>query len=242
MAKPVCDEKLFDIMYSCRSMRRFKPDPVPDEVLVQLVDAAMQGPSGRDAQNWAFVIVKDPKVKEQIQEVWRRVWAFYTSTIGSADLGADADTQARERLTRAGTYMVEHLHETPAIIFVGARKDPVVASTLAAPTTLIEATRHLGVETTMKLLASSVGASATFAGSTAFPAVQNILLAARALGLGAVLTTPHWIGVGELEAIVGVPSDFTVAAVIPVGYPKGKFGPVSRPAPESVIHWDRYRG
>jgi nitroreductase len=77
-------------------------------------------------------------------------------------------------------------------------------------------------------------------GSTAYPAVQNILLAARALGLGSVLTTQHFFVPGEFEAVIGLPSSVTLAAVLPVGYPKGKFGPVSRPDPRSVVSWDRY--
>jgi nitroreductase len=72
--------------------------------------------------------------------------------------------------------------------------------------------------------------------------VQNILLAARALGLGAVLTTPHLFVPGEFEKILGIPSEFTLYAVIPVGYPKGNFGPVSRPEPAGVVHWDRFGG
>ena len=57
MAKPESSEPLFDIVYTCRAMRRFKPDPIPEPLLLQLVDAALQGPSGSNAQNWTFIIV-----------------------------------------------------------------------------------------------------------------------------------------------------------------------------------------
>ena len=76
--------------------------------------------------------------------------------------------------------------------------------------------------------------------STASPAVQNLLLAARGLGLGAVLTTPPWFSPGAYERILGLPKNVTLTAVIPVGYPKGKFGPVRRPDPASLVRWDRY--
>ena len=52
MSMPTSDAGLFDIMYHCRAMRRLKPDPVPEEKLLALVDAALQGPSGSNAQTW----------------------------------------------------------------------------------------------------------------------------------------------------------------------------------------------
>jgi len=69
MAKPEGDQGLFEIMYSCRAMRRLKPDPVPEETLMQLVDAALQGPSGSNSQNWHFIIVRQRAVKERMAAV-----------------------------------------------------------------------------------------------------------------------------------------------------------------------------
>jgi hypothetical protein len=67
-----------------------------------------------------------------------------------------------------------------------------------------------------------------------------IRLAARALGLGAVLTTPQAFLPGVYEDIVGIPSDVTLCAVIPIGWPMGKFGPVKRPPAREVMSWDTY--
>jgi len=78
--------------------------------------------------------------------------------------------------------------------------------------------------------------------ATAYTAAQNVLLAARAFGLGAVLTVPMVLAPpGTYEKILGLPPHVLLAAVIPVGYPLGHFGPVSRPSAESLISWDRYR-
>jgi nitroreductase len=74
MEIPHSDARIFDAMYQCRAMRRLKPDPVPEDVLVALVDAALQGPSGRNAQNWTFVIVRDGEQKRRVQAVWQRAW------------------------------------------------------------------------------------------------------------------------------------------------------------------------
>ena len=63
---------------------------------------------------------------------------------------------------------------------------------------------------------------------------------ARALGLGAVLTTQHFFVPGQFEEVINLPKSATLAAIVPVGYPKGRFGTVTRPDPRSTIHWDRY--
>ena len=240
MAQPSVDASLFDIMYHCRSMRRLKPDPVPEEVLLQLVDAAIQAPSSSNGQNWRFVIVRDRATKQKIQDVWARGWAWYTETIARADAQPGEDLAARGRSTKAGDYMVTHLVDTPAIIFVCVAPDDVVAKKIASPVTVTAAMRHLGVGGTARLLMGASNATSTGVMATAYPAVQNLLLAARALGLGAVLTTPQLFSPGAYEEILGLPSGVALTAVIPVGYPMGKFGPVTRPPATDVVSWDRW--
>jgi nitroreductase len=70
--------------------------------------------------------------------------------------------------------------------------------------------------------------------------VQNILLAARALGLGAVMTTWHMMLEHEWKRELGIPKEYGTFAVIPVGWPKGRFGPVKRRPAAEVIHRDRW--
>lgn len=73
-----------------------------------------------------------------------------------------------------------------------------------------------------------------------FPAVQNILLACRALGLGATLTTLHLNFEQEAEAAMGLPTEVHSYAILPIGYPMGKFGPVRRAPLENVVYADRW--
>jgi nitroreductase len=242
MAKPESSEQLFDIMWNCRSMRRLKPDPIPEETLKQLIDAAIHGPSGSNAQNWAFVVVRDPALKKKIGEHWKNTWGFYRATIWAAPARPGEDLKARERMAAAGTYMVDHMHEVPAIIFVGVRKDEAMAKVTSSPSFALNVIKFFGVGGLLKIISNLPGTQAQAEASTAYPAVQNLLLAARTLGLGAVLTTPHLFIPGVFEKLLGIPKDFTLYAVIPVGYPKGKFGPVSRPDVNEVIHWDRHGG
>src|SRR5207248_4654875 len=77
-------------------------------------------------------------------------------------------------------------------------------------------------------------------GSSIYPAVQNMLLAARALGLGATLTTMYLNFEKEAEAALGLPSDVHSYALIPIGYPMGRFGPVRRVPLADVVYGDRW--
>lgn len=242
MTKPDSRELLFDVMYSCRAMRRFKPDPIPESVLLALVEAALQGPSGSNAQNWTFIIVRDRAQKERFAATWKPTWDFYLQTFAKAEARPGEDVAARERMIAVGTHMVTHMAEVPAIVCIGVKRDEALAKVLASPATLAAAARHLGIGGTIKLLTNGTRTSAIADGSTAYPAVQNLLLAARALGLGAVLTTPQFFVPGAFENILGIPKTVTLAAIVPVGYPVGNFGPVKRPPATAVVSWDRYGG
>ncbi len=232
---------VFEIMHTCRAMRRLKPDPVPEDLLVKLVDAAIHAPSSSNAQNWRFVIVREPEQKRRIAQLWRSGAAWYRDTIGAAAHRPGEDAAQRVRSQRALQYMLDHIEDVPALVFIAIQKDAVIASALASPRTITAALRHLGAAGTARLLTGAGNATSTGIHATAYPAAQNLLLAARALGLGAVLTTPHLFHPGQYERVLGLPSDVTLTCCIPVGYPMGRFGPVARPDPRSLIHWDRYR-
>jgi nitroreductase len=85
-----------------------------------------------------------------------------------------------------------------------------------------------------------------WSGASIYPAVQNMLLAARTLGLGATLTTRHLLYEKETEAALGLPPGVHSYAILPVGYPMGKFGPVGRGPLDDIVYQDlwgeRYRG
>jgi nitroreductase len=242
MTMPENDARLFDIMWTCRAMRRLKPDPVPEELLLQLVDAALHGPSGSNAQNWRFVIVRDRARKEGMQAIWRKTWAFYQETFGSAEPRPGEDLGARERMLAAATWQLDHFSEIPAFVCVCVARDESIAKVMSSPSTLAKAVKHFGAGWLLRAATHGGRVAGMADGSTAYPAVQNLLLAARALGLGAVLTTQHFFVPGEFEKVLEIPSTATLAAIIPVGWPIGNFGPVSRPDPRSVVGWDRYGG
>jgi nitroreductase len=76
--------------------------------------------------------------------------------------------------------------------------------------------------------------------SSVLPGVQNLLLAARALGIGSVLTTLHPSVMDRVSAMFGVPADAAFHCCIPLGYPRGNFGPTRRYATADTTHWDRW--
>jgi len=79
-----------------------------------------------------------------------------------------------------------------------------------------------------------------WSGASIYPAVQNMLLAARALGLGATLTTRHLLFEKETEAGLGLPTGVHSYAILPIGYPMGRFGPVGRGPLTDVVYQDRW--
>ena len=79
-----------------------------------------------------------------------------------------------------------------------------------------------------------------FVGAALYPAAQNLIVAARAVGLGTVFTTFHMFAAAEIGQIIGLPATHRIQVTIPMGWPEGKFGPVARKPVEEVIHWDRF--
>ncbi|MBM4257434.1 MAG: nitroreductase family protein [Deltaproteobacteria bacterium] len=209
----MAEAQLFDIMYSMRAMRRLKSDPIPEATLKKIIEAGIHAPSGGNLQDWAFVLVRDADGKRFIRDRYYGMWQKL-----AADRPMPADLPpARMRMYQAAAHLAEHLHEVPVILLACARQDyPPFAK--------------FGYER------ASV---ATVHGSI-YPAVQNIMLACRALGVGTVITTIHCCFEEELKQKLGIPAEMEVSALLPLGYPQGNFGPTKRQSVEAVIHWDRW--
>ena len=103
------------------------------------------------------------------------------------------------------------------------------------PALLASEMRHAPVV----ILVYAMGAAAA-AASSVLPGVQNLLLAARALGIGSVLTTLHPSVMDQVNAMFGVPADADFHCCIPLGYPRGNFGPTRRYETAETTHWDRW--
>ncbi len=208
------DLTLHEAITTTRAMRRLKPDPVPQEHLRYIVEAATHAPSGGNIQNWAFVIVTDPDVRRTLGDLYRDVGEEYLRRFFEADGAADATMPDEQRkMYDSSRYLVEHFSEAPALIAVCMRG---------------------------KFPGSPETASAYY--GSVYPAVQNLILAARSRGLGTTVTTLHAYRQQEVKELLEMPENVNVIAVIPVGYPQGKWGRPKRAPAESVTHWDRWGG
>ena len=198
---------LFDIMRTTRSMRRLKPDPVPDELIRKILEAGTCAPSGGNMQRWRFLVVKDPEVKRTVGGYYKRAWNEIVSPrYRSGEPAPGISPERFARMLDAAQYLADHIHEAPVWI-VPCMGGPTPTRT---------------------------------SGSSIYPAVQNMLLAARALGLGATLTTLYLAFEKEVDAALGLPDDVHTYALLPIGYPKGRFGPVRRVPLADVVYEDRW--
>jgi nitroreductase len=207
------DAKLFETLFSLRAMRRLKPDPVPEALIEQILRAGQAAPNATNAQDWGVLVVTDRAVKQKVQVYYQRA---YDEIIGKGyveRLAQMPEGPARDRLARQMA-ATEHL------------------------------TRHFHDVPVWLVACLKVGAKGAtpMSGASIYPAVQNMLLAARALGLGSTLTTRHMVYGPEVDAIFGLPEGVQSFAILPVGYPEGRFGPVSRGPLDRFAHresWGR---
>lgn len=202
------DMPLVEAITTQRAIRRVKPDPVDDGLVLRLIELALKGPTAQNAQGWEFVIVKDPAVKAKFARLNRLMWRLYRPI---AAWKARNDPK-EQRMNRAVEWGVDHFEEVPVYVVACHR-----GSRFAFPPVVA---------------ASSYG--------SIFPAVQNLLLAARAAGLGANLNTmPLWSNFAA-RRILGLPFGVTPCVMIPLGWPIGRYGPTTRRPVHEVVSLDRF--
>ncbi len=213
---------LFDAIHTARALRRFKSDPVPYELITRILEAAICAPSGGNAQEWIFAVIVDAGQRRRVGAVYARasklVRPFYENRPTPAHMNADEERHLRQ----SGFYLHDHMEEAPVLMLVcGREREP--RATL------------LGVDH------DSIARNALCtAMASVYPAVQNIILACRALGLGTVVTTNHILLEEEMKAALGLPDDVRTYALMPIGYPRDKFGPMRRKPLSEVAIRDRW--
>ena len=231
------DAPLLDVMATMRAMRRLKPDPVPDEVLVKIVEAATWAPSGSNAQGFQFVVVTDRGQMARLAEVWRRCVDDYLATAGISTPAATMGEEGARKLRSALLHQRDHFAETPAVVVAcyGYGRGPA-----SDPRALVNMVRALGPRQALRTARMAPRYLALAEASSIYPSVQNLLLAARAHGLGANITIWHLPYEADVKRILAIPRSVHTYAIVPLGYPRGRFGPVRRRPAESVIHRDRW--
>jgi nitroreductase len=204
---------LLEGLATSRAIRRFRPDPIPDDDLRTILWSATRAPTGSNRQGFRFVVLRDgPRAtaaKALLGEAFRTSWASKRAADGY-DAGSGVDDQSpKARTARAMQRFVDRFEDTPVVV-------------------LACLVRHRPPHSTE--------------GASIYPACQNLLLAARALGYGGVMTMWHQLVEDELRTLLSVPDEVALSACIPLGRPEGAHGPVRRRPLAELVHEDGWGG
>jgi nitroreductase len=206
----IVEPDIFEAMRTQRAMRRLKTDAVPRELIKKVLWAATRAPNGGNVQPWRFMVVVDATKKRALQQIYSAEWEKYVAM----DRERARPNETPEQLRSHDRTMAAGQHLADHL-----HEAPVIIIPCGF------------------LLAVNTGIAS---GSSIYPAIQNLMLAARACGLGTVLTTLHRHNEGAVRELLGIPENAHTAALIPVGWPMGKFGAGPRLPVEAVTYWDNW--
>ena len=205
-----------EVIETTGTCRFYRPDPIPDDVLRRVLDATRWAPTGGNRQGVRFVVVRDAAVRRRLRDLYVPLWEAYVAH-ATARSGAPMP-----RLLANADHMARHLDEIPVLIVVCAKLADLLATD-----------RHLGRLTIV-------------GGASVYPSVQNLLLAARAEGLGTALTTLLCSVEPQVKQLLAIPDDVATAALVPLGYPARPFPKrlARRPLADVCFgeRWDRPLG
>jgi nitroreductase len=218
---------LFDAMYSARALRRLKPDPVPEEIITRILDAAIRAPSAGNAQNWAFIVVRDVEQRRRLGMIYRKASDIASEIYKARGRPAHMTDEQFRRFLTSGAYLWDHMGEAPVLLVPCLRDRPPPPRATLPPSLQAVYEGELAYERRIR-------------GASIYPAVQNIILACRAFGLGTLITTNHIRCEDEVKALLCLPSDVSTYALMPIGYPQGKFGPLARRPVGEVAYAGRW--
>jgi nitroreductase len=210
--------ELLDAIRTTCAVRRFSDAPVTDEEVLTCIRAAVQAPSGGNLQPWQFVVVRDAAVKRALGDVYKRAYERYEPAMlrATPPPRSDDDAARHARMLAGARHLAAHIGEAPALVAVLMPDIPFTLSDEQGP--LDVGTLHASV----------------------YPAVQNLMLAARCLGIGTTLTTVYRIYQDEVRNLLAIPERYQIVALVPMGRPRGRFVVAHRRPAESVTHWDRF--
>ena len=179
----------FDVVHTQRACRSFAPQPLADELVARVLDAATFAPSAENRQPWVFVVVRDEAARARIHALTEQAWERGGREFAARRLVPSLLADVEQGITGGG------YRAAPVLVVVAADTERAHPATVPA---------------------------------SIFPAVQNLCLAAQALGLGSALTTLTTTLSAELAAVVALPDTVVAQAVVPLGYPARLLGPPRR--------------
>ena len=211
--------ELYEAMSTLRAVRRLRPDPIPQDVIERVLQAACWAPTGGNVQPWRVIVVRSPERKAKLQAIYEPEWHNYTAAnrarLETLPIGAD-----KEKLSRtlaAGDYLAANLAQAPVVLMF-----------IANP-------KFMAITDAKLDRVSMVG------GGSVYTAVQNTMLACREEGLGCTLTTLHCIQEPLVLEALDIPAGWATLAMVPIGYPLGGgHGPITRQPPSALAFDDAY--
>lgn len=201
---------MVEAMRTQRAVRRLHTQPVDLDLIYELLELSLKAPTSSNSQDWVYIVVTDRAQKERLGRLYVK---WYPKLEPLYNRGA---TEAELRAAKPGRWQAEHFDEIPVIVV------PCYRSNL----------QHRAIGWPRISITSYYG--------SVYPAVQNLLLACRAVGLGASLQTLPVAVTPWAKRVLDLPRDLTPVCAIPIGWAKGKYGPTTRAAIEDVVHIDRY--
>ena len=200
---------VFEALYTTRAMRRVKEDPVPDNIIQSMIDSAIRAPSGSNRQNWKFLVVTDKNIREKLSNIYRETWDYYiNSFLNSAK---DPGASSLKKRDDKDIETIRRISNSASWLAENYHKVPLLVLALSRndPT-----------------------------GSSIYPAIWNLMLAARGHGIGTCLTTVMSFETEKVFEVLNIPNDkgWTLNATITAGYPLGKWGVAERKPVDDVTY------
>lgn len=200
---------VFEALYTTRAMRRVKEDPVPDNIIQSMIDSAIRAPSGSNRQNWKFLVVTDKNIREKLSNIYRETWDYYiNSFLNSAK---DPGASSLKKQDDKDIETIRRISNSASWLAENYHKVPLLVLALSRndPT-----------------------------GSSIYPAIWNLMLAARGHGIGTCLTTVMSFETEKVFEVLNIPNDkgWILNATITAGYPLGKWGVAERKPVDDVTY------
>lgn len=201
-----------DAMRTQRAVRRLHLEPVSHEVLLPLLELSLKAPTSSNTQDWSYLVVEDRAQKAELARLYRKLFRTFDPIVRWQ---ARKDPK-EQRAIAPGRWQAEHFEDLPVFVIPCYKRN----------------LKHRPVGRPQISVASFYG--------SVYPAVQNLLLGCRAVGLGASLQTlPIWY-IPRARRILGLPRSMNPVCIIPIGWAKGNYGPTKRRPIGEVVHLDRY--
>ena len=204
-------ENIWEVIYTQRAIRYWQDRKVRRELLEQVIEAGSKAPSGSNMQPWVFLVIDEEDKRIAIAEALRHVFEVSPAR-QLVEAGENSGDRTQRLMLRGAKEFFCKLEKAPALI----------------------------IPCLYKLESPTQDSASLLAGSSIYTAVQNIMLAARALGLGTVMTTAHGMIEPTLRAVLKMPEDAYPVAFIPIGYPDANFGPTTRKGLDEILYWNEW--